>query len=251
MPLTCAIIEDEPLARTRLLNLLAELRPDCACLGQAEDGEAGLELLRRVRPDVLFLDVEFPPAGAFGLLQQARLERLRLPPVVFVTAFGDYAIEAFRWEAWDYLLKPLVRDRLAETLVRVEGRLLATPDPGDLLRALEAERRREPPERFTLVHKGRLLVIHWRDVSHLCTENRLLQVHTSQGRFILDRTLDELEGLLAPRFFRCHRGAMVALAGVRELQVESGGSGTLVLAGGTRVPVSRERMPALRRLLNG
>jgi len=133
----------------------------------------------------------------------------------------------------------------------VEGRLTAQPDVGDLLRAVEATRRQETPERFTLTHKGRLLVLPWSDVSHLCTESRLLFVHTAQGRFVLDRTLDELEAALAPRFFRCHRGAMVALDSIRELQVEAGGSGELVMAGGGKVPVSRERMPTLRRLLDG
>lgn len=251
MPLTYALVEDEPPARLRLRALLEELRPGSACLGEAWDGPSGLALLRDVRPDVLFLDVEFPPSGAFGLLRQAREKRLALPPVVFVTAYGDHAIEAFRWEAWDYLLKPLVRDRLAEALTRLEGRLRAQPDLAALLRALEAARHHTPPERFTVTHKGRLRVIPWREVSHLATENRLLFVHTAQGRFVIDRTLDELEGLLAPAFFRCHRGAMVALEAVRELQTEAGGSGEARLVDGTRVPVSRDRMPPLRRILSG
>ncbi|BDU72709.1 LytR/AlgR family response regulator transcription factor [Mesoterricola silvestris] len=251
MPLNYALIEDEPLARSRMGAMLEQLRPGSVCLGEAEDGLSGLDLLRRIRPDVLFLDIEFPPAGAFGLLRAARAENLRLPPIVFVTAYGDHAIEAFRWEAWDYLMKPLVADRLDETLRRVEGRLLAQPDVGSLLQALEAARRHEAPERFMVTRKGRLRVLAWGDVTHLSTENRLLFAHTAEGRFPLDRTLDELEGLLSPAFFRCHRGAMVALAAVREVKVEDGGSGELTTTGGDRLPVSRERMPALRRCLNG
>ena len=249
MPLTYALIEDEPPARLRLRKLLGELRPGCVCLAEAEDGEAGLHLLRMCRPDVLFLDIEFPPAGAFGLLERARAEGLAVPPTVFVTAYGQYAIEAFRWCALDYLLKPVERARLAETLERAEARLAPVPDLAALLRALEAAQRAEAPERFTVATKGTLKVLAWAEVSHLTTENRLLFVHAREGRFVLGRTLEELEKQVAPRFFRCHRSAMVALDRVRELVPDPEGTGELRLDTGDRVPVSRDRMAKLRRRL--
>jgi two-component system LytT family response regulator len=247
--LTYALVEDEAPGRLRLKALLRELRPGSVCLAEAEDGDGGLHLLRMCRPDVLFLDIEFPPGGAFGLLEAAAAEGLALPPVVFVTAFSSYAIEAFRWSAWDYLLKPVARPRLEETLARIEARLAPAPDLAPLLQALEASRRQEAPERFTVQAKGGLRVLAWADVSHLVTENRLLFVHTPEGRFILGRTLEELETVLAPRFFRCHRGAMVALARVRELRAEAEGNGEVRLDAGERVPVSRDRMAELRRRL--
>jgi DNA-binding LytR/AlgR family response regulator len=249
VPLTYALIEDEAPARLRMKALVKELRPGGVCLAEAEDGEAGLHLLRLTRPDVLFLDIEFPPGGAFGLLGRAREEGLALPPVVFVTAFGQHALEAFRWSALDYLLKPVDRARLEETLVRVEARLTPAPDLEPLLQALEAARRREAPERFTVTVKGVLKVLAWTDVSHLATENRLLFVHTREGRFILGRTLEELELILAPRFFRCHRGAMVAVDHIRELVPDPDGTGEVRLDTGDRVPVSRDRIAELRRRL--
>jgi DNA-binding LytR/AlgR family response regulator len=246
-----ALIEDEPPARSRLRRMVADLSPASVCLGEAGDGESGLALLRACRPEVLFLDIEFPPEGAFGLLGRAREAGLELPPIVFATAYGHHALEAFRWGAWDYLLKPLSRDRLAETIERIEARRVPPPDLGALLQAVESARRREVPERFTVLQRGRLRVLAWSEVTHLATENRLLFVHTAEGRYILDRTLDELEQRLAPGFFRCHRGAMVALAAVRELVPDPGGGGELVTRNGGRLPVSRERMPELRRLLQG
>lgn len=251
MSLKYALIEDEPPARRLLQRTIQDLRPDAVCLAEAADGEAGLHLLSMTRPDVVFMDIEFPPAGAFGLLQAARDKGLELPPIVFVTAYDRHAVEAFRWSARDYLLKPVERELLRETLVRIEAQSAPTPELEGLLSALQAVRRSEVPERFTVLHKGRLKIFAWDEVSHLVTENRLLFVVTPEGRFVLDRTLDELEKLLAPRFFRCHRGAMVDLKRVRELASEAGGTGELRLDSGERLSVSRDRMAELRRRLEG
>lgn len=248
MPLRYGIIEDEPPARLRLQRLVAELDPVAECVAEAADGLAGLALLERGGLDLLFLDIEFPPEGAFGLLQRARDAGLALPPLAFVTAFDQHALEAFRWAACDYLLKPVARDRLAETLGRLRPRE-STVDLGLLMQALEATRRKTTPERFTVQVKGHILVLAWAQVTHLRTENRLLFVHTPEGRFVLDRTLDELEGLLAPRFFRTHRSAMAALEAIRELLPDPGGTGEVRLQDGTRLPVSRDRMPELRARL--
>lgn len=249
MSLTYLLIEDEPPARSRLKRLIQELRPESACLGEAGDGLDGLALLAAKPAELLFLDIEFPPQGAFGLLRSAKEAGLRLPPIVFTTAYDQYAIEAFRWAAWDYLLKPVDRARLEEALQRVEERCESLPELANLLQSLDSMRRSRIPERFTVMVKGSLRILAWAEVTHLCTENRLLFVHTPEGRFILDRTLDELEVLLAPRFFRCHRKAMVALDALKELVPDGSGTGEARLANGACVPISRERMAELRRRL--
>jgi len=249
VPLSYLVIEDEPPARDRLKRLLEELRPGSLCAAEGGDGVEGLSLLATRRADVLFLDIEFPPGGAFGMLQRARSEGLRLPPIVFPTAYDQYSLDAFRWAAWDYLLKPIDRARLEEALRRVEERREGAPELEGLMQTLESLRRERVPERFTVAVKGRLRVLAWSEVTHLCTENRLLFVHTAEGRFVLDRTLDELETLLEPRFFRCHRKAMLALDALKELVPDSGGTGEARLASGAVVPVSRERMAELRRRL--
>lgn len=248
MALRYAIIEDEPPARLRLKRLVAELDPAAVCIAEAGDGATGMELLRSCQPDLLFLDIEFPPDGAFGLLRQAKDAGLQLPTLAFVTAFDQHALEAFRWAACDYLLKPVERERLRETLAR-SGPRQDGMDFGLLMQALESTRRKALPERFTVLAKGRILVLAWAQVSHLRTENRLLFVHTPEGRFVLDRSLDELEAALAPRFFRTHRSAMVALDAIRELVPDPGGTGEIRLQDGSRLPVSRDRMPDLRARL--
>jgi DNA-binding LytR/AlgR family response regulator len=243
-----ALVEDEPPARIRLKRLVAELAPEAVCVAEAQDGEGGLALLRDARADLLFLDIEFPPEGAFGLLRRAREAGLALPPIAFVTAFDQHAVEAFRWAACDYLLKPLDRERLRETLDRARP-AEPPPDLNLLFQALQSAQQSQIPDRFTVQVKGHLRVLTWGEVSHLRTENRLLFVHTPEGRFVLDRTLDELESRLAPRFLRIHRSAMVALDRVRELTPDPGGTGEVRLLDGSRLPVSRDRMPDLRRHL--
>jgi DNA-binding LytR/AlgR family response regulator len=248
MSLRYGIVEDEPPARSRLKRLMELAAPGSVCVAEAADGEAGLELLGAPTLDLVFLDIEFPPEGAFGLLRRAKEAGRSLPPIAFVTAFDQHAVEAFRWAACDYLLKPVEAGRLRETLARLQPRTPA-PDIALVLQALEAVRQQQAPERFTVLVKGRLRSLRWADVSHLNTENRLLFVHTPEGRFVLDRSLDELEGLLAPRFARTHRSAMVALDRVRELVPDAGGTGEVRLLDETRVPVSRDRMAELRRKL--
>jgi DNA-binding LytR/AlgR family response regulator len=242
------LIEDEPPARELFHTLIRRARPEACCLGEAEDGIQGLELLRQQRPQALFLDIEFPPDGAFGLLRRAREAKLALPPTVFVTAYGHHAVEAFRWSACDYLLKPIEPAQLEEALTRLES-VQPPLDLQALLETLRALQTHALPERFTVQIKGRLRVLRWQDVTHVATENRLLFVHTSQGRFVLDRTLEELEPLLTPTFLRVHRSALVAVTAISELEAEPGAPGVLVLQDGCRVPVSRERLPDVRRRL--
>ena len=244
------LIEDEPPARDLLHAMIRRLRPEAHCLGEAADGLEGLKLLARHQPDALFLDIEFPPEGAFSLLRCAREAGLPIPPTVFVTAYGHHAVEAFRWSACDYLLKPIDPGLLAEALARLESIRPALDLPAllDTLRSLQAH---ALPERFTVQVKGRLRVLRWQEVTHLRTENRLLFVHTPQGRFILARTMEELEPMLAPSFLRIHRSAMVALSAIAELEAEPGEPGVAVLQDGTRLPVSRERLPQVRQRLGG
>lgn len=262
-PLRYALIEDEPLARSRMKRLMSRVCPESVCVAEAENGPEGLALIEAHGQslDLLFLDIEFPPDGAFGLLEQLKQRGLPVPRIAFTTAYQQFAVEAFRWAACDYLLKPIEAARLAETLARIPppltGPNLTSAHPSEpmppelkqLIQALQSVRESKMPERFTVHHQGKLLVLSWRQVTHITTESRLVFVHTARGRFVLERTLEELEQLLAPRFVRIHRSVLVAVQEVRELLTEPGGTGTVGLDGGVSLPVSRERLPTLRRIL--
>jgi DNA-binding LytR/AlgR family response regulator len=246
-PFTYAIIEDEPPARAALKSLMGDLAPESLCVGEASDGVSGLKLLQNLRPDLLFLDIQFPPKGAFGMLEEARAAGVFLPPIAFVTAYDRFALDAFRWAACDYLLKPVEPEQLRETLRRVKR----APDFGVLLEALRSVESQRVPERFTVSANGALRVLRWQDVSSIQTENRLVFVRTAEGRFILDRSLDELDSLLAPRFLRIHRSAMVNLAYVKTLLPDPGHMSRLTLLDGQQLPVSRDRLAHVRQALLG
>lgn len=238
------MIEDEPLARARLRRLVAELRPAACWLGEAGDGTAGLHLLRTHADalDLLFLDIELPPGGAFSLLADAEAEGLPLPPVVFVTAHASFAVDAFRWAACDYLLKPVTRPRLAQAMRRAQDlRSPALPLP--------PAPPSTPPERLVVHHRGRLVVVPLSEVTHLVSEQRLVLVVTPAGRFVVDRTLAELEGRLGGRFYRIHRSALVALDRVVAVEPDGRGSADVLLGCGARLAVSRDRLGGLKAAL--
>lgn len=244
---TYALIEDEPPARSMLKHLMEDVAPGSRCLGEAADGIAGLDLLRSCQPNVLFLDIEFPPEGAFSLLEEARRQGLALPPIVFTTAYDAHALEAFRWAACDYLLKPVEPEALQEALRRLGPRL----ELDQLLTSLQATREHRVPEHVTVNVKGRLRRLAWSEVLCIQTENRLVFAQLAKERFILDWSLEELEKLLEPAFLRIHRSILVNLAHVQELDPNSGHTSELHLIGGETLAVSRDRLATVRRALGG
>lgn len=245
MALTYLVIEDEAPARDYLIRMVGELAPHCRCLGHAADGLAGLELLRNTPADLVFLDIEFPPQGAFGMLAQARTEGISLPPIIFVTAYDQFAVQAFRWAACDYLMKPLDPTQLKESLQRVPS----TVDVGHLQQILAATQQHQAPERFTVRDRGRLRVLWLKDVTHFDTSSRLVFANSPEGRFVVDHSLEDLENLLGTSFFRVHRSTLVNLAAIQELHPDVGHSSRMLLRGGVEVLVSRDRLASLRKRL--
>lgn len=244
-PFTYAVIDDEPPARAALNTLMGDISSEAVCVGEAFDGVSGLKLLQDVHPDLLFLDIQFPPKGAFGMLEEAQAAGIILPPIAFLTAYDSFALKAFRWAACDYLVKPVEPEQLRETIRRAKW----APSFELLLDALRSAASRRIPGRFTVRVKGSLQVLRWADVTSIQTDNRLVFVHTADGRFILDRSLDELEPLLAPTFLRIHRSIMVKVSRVKALVPNPGHTSTVILLDGKELPVSRDRLAQVRRAL--
>jgi two-component system LytT family response regulator len=246
--------DDEPLLLADMVRLLAAL-PDVAVVGQARNGLEVLELVDRLRPDALFLDIRMPGLDGLGVV--AELDPAHAPAVVFVTSFDQYAVQAFEAEAVDYLLKPFDPARLGKAVDRVRGRL--DRDRGEALArsiaALAAQRPATPVEyleRIAARGVGRTTVLAVSEIRWIEAADNYVRLHTAEGVHLSRRTMRDLEALLDPRHFaRVHRSAIVALRQVRELRPLGDGDQDLLLEGGTRLVLTRSYRDAFEARFGG
>jgi two-component system LytT family response regulator len=215
--------------------------------GEAGDAGAALESIRAARPDLVLLDIRMP--GLTGLELAASQDGF--PPIVFTTAYDQYALEAFEVSAVDYLLKPVEPRRLEAAIEKVRARS-ALPD-ADRIRALleKLERRVGEPEdtRLAARHRGSVRFFDAGDVTRIRASEKYALFEHEQREYVLDESLNALEQRLGPAgFVRVHRSELVNLARVRALHTEDG-STTLELSDGQRVPVSRRFVPELKARL--
>lgn len=247
--LRALIVDDEPLARLRLGQLLGELSgrdgaPLVRASGEAGDAAAALDWLRQHEAELVFLDVQMPGLDGVGLA--ARLQALPRPPaVVFVTAHAEHALRAFELEAVDYLTKPVKRERLRSTLERVARRL----GPGNGTAPVAAE------PVIVVSERGRLLRVPLAEVLYLKAELKYVTLRTAAHSYVLDDALSDLEQRLGERFLRVHRNAIVARSAVQALErrasEEEGAEGWAVCVRptGEWIAVSRRQASAVREAL--
>lgn len=241
------VVDDEKLARDRLSKFLQNMN-GVEIVGQASNGVEAVRLIEEETPDLVFLDVQMPGLDGFGVLNAIKHQ----PQVIFATAFDEYAIRAFEVEAVDYLLKPISRSRLSESVRRVEERLAdhnPAPDLRQIVRALEAKERRHAAQ--VPVHKGKqILVLSTDDVYWFEVEYRLVYAYTASDRYMTSFTLKDLEERLDPEvFFRAHKSRLVNLNHVRAIVPWFGGRFKLVMNNpqASEVELSRAQARVLRR----
>lgn len=228
MTIRALIADDEPLGRRRVRRLLDAER-DVAVVGECDDGPAALAAIRRLAPDVVFLDVQMPGLDGLGVLD-ALGGRRALPVTVFVTAYDRYAVPAFDHHAADYLLKPIDPVRFREALGRVRERLGA-----DTARA-------QPLERLLVRERGggRAFFVRLDEVEWIEAARNDVCLHVGRAAHRVRSTLGALERRLDPaRFRRVSRSALVNLDRVRELQPWFHGDAVVLLQSGARVTMSR------------
>jgi len=240
------VVDDEKLARDRLLSFLRNL-DDVEIVGQAKNGVEAVRMIEEHAPDLVFLDVQMPGMDGFGVLKG-----LRTPlQVVFATAFDNYAIQAFEVHAADYLLKPISRLRLEEAVRRVRQRLDghgSQPRWDELLAMLDERERRFITQ--LPVHRGRqILVMPAEQILWFEVEYRLVYAHVDGERYMTNFTLKELEERLDPAvFFRAHKSRLVNLEHVRAIVPWFGGRHKLVMRDqkSSEVELSRAQARELR-----
>lgn len=243
----CVVAEDEELLRTSLLLQLGEVWPGLRIVAECEDGASALEAIAEHKPDVAFLDIRMP--GLTGIEVAAALSEVSpRTQVVFVTAYDQYAIDAFEQGAVDYLLKPVARDRLQATVQRLQARVAAgRSDPATLDALLQhlarrpAEPEAAPPLAWITANSGReTRLIMLDEVAYFRADSKYTVVVTAEGEALLRTPLKELLEALDPRQFRqVHRSTIVNLKAVASVVRDDSGKGTLRLKGRSEtLPVS-------------
>ena len=234
-PRTCVVAEDEALLRQALLDQLAHAWPQLQVVAACEDGASALEALAEHRPDVAFLDIRMP--GLSGLDVAAAAAQLSArTQIVFVTAYDQYAVDAFERGAIDYLLKPIMPERLAATVQRLQARV-DNPDAEALAALIERLGRNMPrdsaiePLTWLTASAGRetrLILVD--DVAYFRADNKYTTVVTSDGEALLRTPIRELLERLDPATFKqIHRSTIVNLKAVAGIVRDDSGRGTVRL----------------------
>lgn len=233
---TCVIAEDEALLREALSGLLATAWPQLQIVAACEDGGAALEAIATQQPQIAFLDIRMP--GLTGLeVAAAATEASPDTQIVFVTAYDQYAVDAFEKGAVDYLLKPIVRDRLDATVQRLQARLAQGRPDGEALAALVKQLgsrlTRAPVEPLVWITASagkdtRLIMID--DVAYFQADHKYTVVMTAQGEALLRKPIRELLQVLDPDVFKqIHRSTIVNLRAIASIARDDSGKGTVTL----------------------
>lgn len=248
-PMSAIIADDEPLARDELRFLLGEIG-DVEVVGSAANGLEAVELIENLDPVIAFLDIQMPGLDGLGVVRRLRESGIALPHIVFSTAYDQFAVEAFRLEAMDYITKPVERERLEQTVERA--------------RRLVTERNAEPqavpvprPAAFTklLVKSGaRNLIVDPQDLIYATIDDGVITLATQQAEGQSSfRTLEELQAALDPDvFWRAHRSYVVNINRIREVVPWFKSTYQLKMDDkkGSEIPVSRIQSRRLREMLN-
>jgi two-component system LytT family response regulator len=254
------VVDDEPLGRRRVLDLLAD-EPDVEVVGTAADGVAAVEAIRRSRPDLVFLDVQMPGMSGLDVLRE--VGPAELPATILVTAHDQYAIQAFDAAVVDYLVKPFEDRRFEEALRRARRRIEAD-GLGHLherllalLQADPAAASPPPPapgprylERIAVQMKGRMRVVPVGKIDYITASGAYAELHVGSDRYVIRESMQQLEERLDPeQFIRVHRSSIVRLDQIEAVLRSEGSEYGVQLRSGARLRVGRSRREALERRL--
>ena len=252
MKLRVLIVDDESLARERLKLMLAD-EDDIEIAGECADGDEALERISTTALDLLFLDIQMP--GLTGLDVARQIGPQHLPPTIFLTAFHQYAVDAFSLEAVDYLTKPVERTRFKQALQRVRQTIAAKDTVTAQTRLAAVLQRLDERAAEEKTYLSRLIapdgpkdvLIPVRSIEWIEASDYYSSLHVKQRTYLLRESLSDLEQKLDPNcFVRVHRSALVNLDYLQEIHREGVREGTVTLTGGTSIRISKSGRQRLR-----
>ena len=264
------VVDDESLARRGLVVRLQEFQ-QIEVLQECQSARQALELIGSEQPDLVFLDIQMPGMNGFELLREVQSHGYKMPLIVFVTAYDQYAIKAFEVRAIDYLLKPVDNERLSQTIQRIEKSLAAREqkvqqqrilnlladatgeDCEDILKRLASGDDvgvARYPEHIAIKESGEITRVAINSIEWVDAAGDYMCIHASNETHILRRTMKELEEELNPqRFQRIHRSAIVNMEHVEKLCSRQNGEYHLILRNGKELKVSRSYKDRIKKLI--
>jgi two-component system LytT family response regulator len=253
------IVDDEPLARRTIRDLL-QGDAEIEIIGECGSGREAVDFIHKQPPDILIMDIQMPGMNGFEVL--ARIDHGRIPAIVFITAFDQYALKAFEVHAMDYLLKPFTDERFRETLRQAKSHVelremnRLSQSLRDLLNEYAGAgtnaviKPKSFLTRFTIKTGSRVVFVNASDVDWITADNYYVKLHVNGKSHLLRISMNELEEKLDPkRFLRIHRSTIINFDRVKELHQNPNGEYTVVLKNGTELKLSRSRRERLDALL--
>jgi two-component system LytT family response regulator len=241
--LRVVVADDERPARSFLVALLRSFE-DVNVVGEAASGKEAVAVIEKEKPDIAFLDWQMPELDGMGVVRQLRKQSM--PLIAFVTAYDEYAVRAFEVNAIDYLLKPVDKSRLRETLNRAQDRM-----EHEEIVAERAASAAPFLERIPVRHREEVFIVPVQQIASIVADGELLYITTTRNeRHTITYRLKDLERMLDPaRYIRLGRGTLANVDQIAKVAVMPGGTHVAVLANGQKLPVSRIQSRVLRERL--
>ena len=240
MRIKALIVDDEPLARDRIREMLKE-HPEVEVIAEARNGQEAIQAVASQNPDLVFLDVQMPDLDGFSVLQN--LDVQKIPLIIFVTAYDQHALRAFDVHAVDYLTKPFDRNRFAEAIDHAKVYMKGTkePDTARILSMLQEIRAGERYlERFAVKNGETVFFVRAEDVDAIEAQGNYVRLSLAGSSHLLRDTLNNVESQINPRMFvRIHRRTIVNIDRVKEVQTWARGEYRVVLFTGAHYTLSR------------
>jgi len=233
------IVDDEQPARKKIISFLNNEK-EIEQIFEAGNGLEAIDKIRNDKPDIVFLDIQMPGKDGFGVLAEIGSENM--PPVVFVTAYDQYAIDAFDVNAVDYLLKPFDQERFKVSFNRVLDEIKIKRNKSDELRLILNEIKKEKKylDRILINVGAKYFFVALKEILYISSAEKYAELHTIKGKYLLRETMNNLEESLDPEMFaRIHRSYIVNIEQIQEMQPWSHGDYVVILKNGEKLQMSR------------
>lgn len=240
------IVEDEELARNLMKNFLSDVE-SIEIIAECENGFEGVKMINELKPDLVFLDIQMPKITGFEMLELLEHK----PQIIFATAYDQYALKAFEYNAADYLLKPYSKDRLVEAVAKVEERIQAEGRESDVAEKVSDFPREGYLDRVVVKDRHKIHIAPVDAIRYIESMDDYVMIYTTEGRWMKQKTMKYFETSLNPNdFVRIHRSYIVKVNEISEIQQYEKESYVVILHDKTKLKVSKTGYKNLKDILN-